>query len=200
MQTNWHSQIKLWEHQLEEQMNDVKERSRPAQVVTEPVSNSQTTREGDDSTAVPRIRVVKSTRRLIDEGEYENALCVNAFQHWHRQYKRWEAVIEFTFQDPVPAGPPIPIHVRLGDDPAGPVLKDHHWFVDLLLKLDRTGTFDVAALKGHYFNATVKTIKKPQHEIADRPAKYWYSRVSRISYDECSFFEIEAQEDEAAPR
>lgn len=187
--SNWSTQIFLWETQ----MKDLLETRRPP--ATSPAASRKTSHaeQGQDSTSVPPIRVTKSTRRLIDDGEHCDALCVNAFHHWNRQFKRWEAIIEFAFQHPVPEGAPIPMHVRLGDDPAAPAMPDHHWLFGLTLKLGSIDCVDLSVLKGHYFNVTVKTIRKPQNERVDRPPEQWYSRVSRMSLSE-SFFEMEVQE------
>ena len=189
--SSWNGQFELWEKQLLEEIMQTKE--RPPERPTAAALGSSNANQPQDSTSVPPIRVTKSTRRLIDPGEYQDALCVNASHRWNRQYERWEAIIEFVFQEPVPKGDPIPAHVRLGNNPAEPELPDHHWLFDLLLKLDRSGNIDVAALKGHYFDVSVRTIKKPRNEKVDRPPNQWYSRVSRMSLSD-GFHEMAAQD------
>jgi len=171
--SGWSSQLLLWEQQIWEELMQTKQ--RPAGGHPLGAREHSSIDQQQDSTRVPPIRVTKSTKRFVEEGEHDNALCVNAVHRWNRQYRRWEAIIEFVFQDDAPDGLPIPMHVRLGDNPAAPELPDHSWLFNLLLKLDRTGCMDVAALKGHYFDVTVKTIRKAQHEKADRPADQWYS-------------------------
>lgn len=188
----WLTQLLLWESQmldhLQKQRADAGARSH-----IDPNSipdNNQT----QDSTPVPPIRITKSTRRLIPEGEYREVLCVNGYHHWIRRYKRFEAVVEFVFEPPFD-GPPIPMHIRLGDSSVAPELPDHHWLYDLLLKLDPSGAINLAVLKGHYFDVAVRTIKGERGE-KERDEKHWYSRVSRMALSE-GFREMEAQEAQA---
>lgn len=152
-------------------VTDITQKRRPAPAVT-PTPAYQN-RQPDHST-LPPIRITAATKRLISEGDYDEALCVKAFHHWNHQFKRWEAILEFVFNPPVPAGPPIPMHVRMGSE-AEPELKADHWLAQLI---NRFGG-DVSKLSGWRFRVSVETIKRRQGDKVDRQQAEWYSRVKR---------------------
>lgn len=169
----WKAQIEMWEVQ----MKDLLETSRPPATTPAAKRNYETSRD-QHSTHVPPIRIIKSTKRLIDEGEYE-ATCVGAHARWNHQFHRWEAILEFDFVPPVPAGEPIPMHVNMGRGPE-PELDGDHWLAHLLKRFG-----ELEKLASWRFFVTVGTIKRRQGDKFDRPASQWYSRVKRaVPWDE----------------
>jgi hypothetical protein len=118
----WRAQIEIWETQMEGFIMQKTEKP-PSEDTRRPEISTET--HDQHSTRVPPIRVTKSKRRFIREGEYSDVLCVSTYHRWNRQYRRWEAIVEFVFQDDRPGEPPIPMHVRLGDDPIEPQLPTH---------------------------------------------------------------------------
>jgi hypothetical protein len=122
------------------------------------------------STQLPPIRIGPPTKRLIEEGRYE-AVCVKAFYRLN-QYGRYEAILDFAFDAPVPSGIPIPMHVNMGK--GEPVLPEDHWLYRLMKRFG-----GLEKLKGYRFIVNVETIKKHPHDKGERPESEWYSRVKR---------------------
>lgn len=126
------------------------------------------------TTALPKIRLTKKTKRLIDDGQHE-ATAVRGYHHWNNQYGRWEAIVEFVFEAPIPAGPPLLMRVNMGQG-SDPEISADHWFGRILEKF---GTTDVSKLAGWRFLVTVGTVKKPHGDKHDLPQAEWYSTVRR---------------------
>jgi len=152
------------------QVTDITQKRRPTPA-TIPAS-AQQNRQADHST-LPPIRITQATKRLIDEGDYDEAVCVNAFHRWNQQFGRWEVILEFAFNAPVPAGIPIPMHVNMGRGEE-PELKADHWLARLI---ERFGA--LPNLKGWRFRVTVETVKGRPNDKVERPESEWYSRVRR---------------------
>ncbi len=160
--------IQFWE----EQMKEVQTERPPA--IRAAATTSLTPNQKQDSTEVPPIEITKKTKRLIPEGQHKG-LAVNGYHHWNNQYRRWEAVVEFVFEPPVPAGAPILMRVGMGNG-SKPEIAEDHWFGRILQEF---GTTDVAKLAGWHFVVTVKTVKKPHGEKRDLPEEEWYSTARR---------------------